>query len=181
MSARSDSPDAVVPGALWAISNLLLLPGGICAVLSTGHRGPSPLAWAGISLLTLSALVLLTMFLVTLHRTPAYAWNANFSGFSRPLRWLLTAGTWIGMVPFLFALLAQLFDGTLSIAAPSTNARFAMAAHAVIGAVLSFFAILRAPPWIGGALFSLWGAVLLGTILRGSYGIMRKMTAKTRG
>lgn len=168
----SRSTAALVPGALWGSSCLLICAAALLAPI--GHfTGEAWLLTAAFSLLPVSALSLLTMVLYTLPREEAYDWNADLCVFPAVIRWPLQAGTWAGQAVVLLVMLWIAL--TSSGSTPEGGARFAMSVLAVLGAITTLFTAMFVPASLMIALLVVWGAVVVVALLRGIYGVVAAM------
>lgn len=163
----SRTPAALVPGALWGSSCLLICAAALLAAIGL-LTDEAWLHTAAFSLFVASALSLLAMALYTLPRDEAYDWSADLSAFPAVIHWPLQAGTWAGQAVMLLVMLwVALTSGGST---PEGGARFAMSVLAVLGAITTLFTAFFVPASLMIAPLVVWGAVVVVALLRGIYG-----------
>lgn len=164
---------------LWTTSLLLVMLSAGILVPAFSLEWPAALTAVGFIILSIAALLLLTMMFVTLKNADAYEWDADFSTLPTLIRWPLRFAWWVGTVFLVIANIAFIFT-TNSTSIPAANARFAMSLLAAIGAFLALFPMKVIPGIPTTTLLIGWLTIIAIAILRGAYGIIARIIRWTR-
>lgn len=169
------STRTLVPATLWAGTCLLI---AVAAAIAIPSVFLAPLGWLPVTafvLLTVAALALLTMSVVTLPHRHAYEWDADLDALPPVWRWPVRVGTWIGVAAVFVTGLVLVFGAGPGSDLPSSGARFAMSIVAVLGAIVSLATAAAVPPWAFIGLLCVWCAVVVIVLMRGICGLVARL------